>query len=195
MKKFDAILVLGRGTRRTGAIPSSMRASVDEAVELYKSGVSDHVIFCGKWSYQIDYVPEKTEAKLMADYAKSIGLPEKAIFIEDKSEATVLNICYAKQKYLAPNNWTNILVISIYPLEDRMAYNFRMVLGPDYSFEFEEIDFRFPPEKEAELIMSEQNKLKNDVPKFFEGITPGDDKKIARKAIEEIRKMTESRMK
>jgi len=193
MKKFDAILVLGRGTRRTGALPSSMRASVDKVVELYKNGLSDHVIFCGKWSYQIDYIPEKTEAKLMADYAESIGLPKEAILMEDESEATVLNICYAKQKYLALNNWTNILVISIYPLEDRMAYNFRMVLGPDYSFEFEEIDFRFPPEKEAELITSEQNKLKNDVPKFFERITPGDDKKIAQKAIEEINKILSNR--
>lgn len=192
MKKFDAILVLGRGTRRNGALPSSMRASVDKAVELYNSGISDHIIFCGKWSYQIDYIPKKTEAHLMADYAKSLGLPEKAIFIEDESVVTTLNICYAKQKYLVHNNWKKILVISIFPLQDRMAYNLKMILGKEYTFEFEEIEYRFSPEKEAELIISEKNKLKDVVPIFFKNIIPGDDKKIALKAIREIKKINRS---
>lgn len=186
--KYDAILVLGRGIDKNGKMPEVAYASVRKAKELYDDGYADHIIFSGKGSYKSEFIPPKTEAETMSDYAVSLGVSCSTIIIEDKSEATVLNICNVKQKILIPRKWRNIACISFYPLKPRMEKNFHTVLGLNYRCDFIDTDCRFPSEIEKQKEKSEREKLDGEVAEFFKGIKPGDDKKICKKAIAEIKR-------
>lgn len=187
MKKFEAIILLGRGVYMDESIPESAMCAVKDAVDFYNQKVTEHIIFSGKWSYKIDFTPPLTEAQAMANYAIKLGLPEEAITIEDESNTTVSNCYYIKKNILEPNNWKNVLLIGIKPQHIRAFFNLEYVLGHDYKCEVIPANYSFPPEKHKILEKIEIEKMIG-AKKLFEPFKPGDHEAIyeaAKKDLEE----------
>ena len=183
--KYDVLLVLGTGIRADGTLPESAESLARKAVELIKQGAAKKVIFSGRWSYRLKYEPPTTEAKAMADYATTLGLHQDTILIENESVTTVSNLCLLKEQYLEPNNFTNVLLISIKPLDKRALFNASMVLGPNYTIDVIYTDFSYPAEKALELEAFEHDRLM-EAQRFHSQHTPGDHKTILELATKDL---------
>ena len=134
--KTDALVVLGRGVRRDGSLGLIARARVERALELYALGVAPRVIFSGHSALMADGEPPVTEAEAMASYAKSHGLPAAAVFLEDQSRDTIGNAWFTRHRWLEPNDWRSIRVVTTDFHIPRAAWIFRKVLGPAYDVSF-----------------------------------------------------------
>lgn len=187
--KYDAILVFGRGVYKDGSTSESAKSTVEEAVKLYDSGQSDKIIFSGKWTYTLDYIPPNTEARAMADHAITLGLPKKAILLEEEAYTTVTNVYFIKNKFLIPNNWTRVALVSVYPLGQRALWTLELILGPDYNCELINTSFSFP----AEILkkMEEKEKEKREHGQKLcklHSLRPGDHETIFRVTEEDLNK-------
>lgn len=187
MKKYNAILVLGRGIYKDGSIPNSAKATIRKAVELYNQKSSSNIIFSGKWSYKIDYTPPITEAEAMANYAKSLGLSEEAICIEKESVNTVFNLYNIKKQFLEPNDWYKVALVSLDPVYKRAFNDLKKMLGSKYQCDLIIAQFKFPKQKYEQIKQNEEEKLKV-ADQFYAKIADGDDKAIYDKNIEYIKK-------
>lgn len=132
----DAIVVLGRGVRADGALGLVARGRVDRALELYAQRVAPRLIFSGRSALMGDDNPAVTEAEAMATYAAARGLPRTASFVEDESRDTIGNAFFTWRRWLRPNGWQSIRVVTTDYHMPRAAWIFRKVLGPTYDVAF-----------------------------------------------------------
>lgn len=174
---FDAILVLGRGISPTGELPKSAYACVEKAAELFSDGVAPRIIMSGKWARSFDYVPPCTESHAMKDLAVTLGVPAGAILIEDESLDTISNFYNVKTKFLTPNGWNRVLLLVLPALGSRPVYLMQKILGPEFTCDTAEVDFMFPPEKHAEKVKSEHEKLIK-LQEFLHDVSDGDHEAI-----------------
>ncbi len=84
--KTEAIVVLGCRVHETGAPSFALGRRTRKAVDLFNQGIAPIVVFTGG---QGDH--GGTEASTAAKYAKSLGLPESAIVLEETSTSTEEN--------------------------------------------------------------------------------------------------------
>ena len=157
--KYDAILVLGRGVYKDGSVSDSANSTVEKALVLFNSHLADRVIFSGKWTYTLDYTPPTTEARAMAEYAETLGLPKEAILLEEKSYTTVTNAYFIKKDILIPNSWHRVILASVYPMDKRAHLVLETVFGPNYVCDLVTSDFSFPPETLKEKESREKAKI------------------------------------
>lgn len=132
----DAIVVLGRGVRPDGSLGLIARARVDRALELHQRGVAPRIIFSGRSALMGDDHPTVTEAEAMARYAAARGLPATARFIEDESRDTIGNAFFTWRRWLRPNDWRSVRVVTTDYHIPRAAWIFRKILGPSYDVAF-----------------------------------------------------------
>lgn len=79
----DAILVLGSKVKPDGQLSNRLKARLDRGYELYRDGLSRIIIVSGgtgKEGY--------SEAKVMADYLKSRGIPSADILLDEQGKNT-----------------------------------------------------------------------------------------------------------
>ena len=184
-EKYDAVLVLGSGIKEDGSIPESAKVRIRKVIGLIKSGQVKNVIFSGKWTYKIDYIPPKTEAAAMAEYAKSMGLGEKLITLESKSITTVDNFCKIKE-ILIKKGWKKILLIMNEPYAERAFLNMKKVLGPKYYCEVILTNFQFPQDVKDKIFEKEKESLQKAI-NFLNNFQDGDDKAIYKAAMKDLR--------
>jgi uncharacterized SAM-binding protein YcdF (DUF218 family) len=132
----DAIVVLGRGVRPDGSLGLIARARVDRALELYDLRVAPRIIFAGRSALMGEDNPTVTEADAMAAHASARGLPAIARFVEDESRDTIGNAFFTWRRWLRPNAWTSVRVVTTDYHIPRAAWIFRKVLGPSYDVAF-----------------------------------------------------------
>src|SRR5262245_17797586 len=96
----DAIIVLGGGVRRDGVLTTVSRARVERALELYRAGVAPRLIMTGKCGLFLK--KPVSEARAMAEFARTRDVPESHILIEDHARDTLGNACHTRDRYLAP---------------------------------------------------------------------------------------------
>src|SRR4051812_5501073 len=132
----DAIVVLGRGVRPDGSLGLIARGRVDRALELYGRGVAERIIFSGRSALMGEDDPLVTEAQAMAKYAAARGLPAVASFVEDESRDTIGNAYFTWRRWLEPNDWRSIRVVTTDYHIPRAAWIFRKILGPTYDVAF-----------------------------------------------------------
>ena len=174
----DVILVLGSGILNDGSLPPRAKERVVKAVDLYKKGLANKLLMSGRHTFKLLEKPKTTEAKSMQEFAKSLGVAEEDIFIEENSMDTVGNAYFSKLFYLDPNRWKKIIVVTSDFHVKRSKFLFEKVLGQKYSLCF----FGAAGVSEAELkerklteelkIESMKEKLKN--------IKKGDDVAVAK---------------
>ena len=86
---YDAIIV--PGVPHDGKSWSSiMNIRVSWADYLYKKGITKNIIFSGGAVYT-----KYSEAKIMAEYGKALGIPEEHIFTDTNAEHSTENVYYS----------------------------------------------------------------------------------------------------
>ena len=108
----------------------------------------------------------------MANYARSLGMPQKYIYIEERSLNTIGNFYFIKKEILKPLKLRSLLIITKAEHLQKSRFLAKKILGPKY---------RLAWKTDGALRMkarSDHAQL-SDIKQFFKDIRDGDDKKIA----------------
>ena len=120
----DCIIVLGAGT--DGKMPSPVfRERLHHAVTLYQEGYSDIILLTGGYSPG----NEHSDAWIAGAYLQSLGIPEDAVLLEERSTITQENLRFAKEIMKNENLSTCILV------SDPLHMKRSMMMAKDYEIE------------------------------------------------------------
>jgi uncharacterized SAM-binding protein YcdF (DUF218 family) len=137
--RADAIVVLGRGVEPDGTLPIAARSRLERGVALYHAGVAPRMIVSGRCSLMAEQQASfVTEAAAMALAAVELGVPGSAIHLEDESRDTIGNAYFTARRFLEPNGWDSIRVVTSDYHVPRTSWIFQKVLG-------DEIDVSFSP--------------------------------------------------
>ena len=134
--RADALVVLGRGVDADGSLPRLARQRVERAAQLFAWDTAPRIIFSGRCSLMAELIPAVTEARAMADYALILGLPPDVLLVEEESRDTVGNAYFVLKRFLEPNDWTSIRVVTSDFHIQRTAWVFEKVLGVGYDVSF-----------------------------------------------------------
>ena len=120
----DCIIVLGAGT--DGKMPSPVfRERLHHAVTLYQEGYSDIILLTGGYSPG----NEHSDAWIAGAYLQSLGIPEDAVLLEERSTITQENLRFAKEIMENENLSTCILV------SDPLHMKRSMMMAKEYEIE------------------------------------------------------------
>ncbi len=117
----DVIIVLGAGTWE-GKVSPVYRERIRHGVFLYEEGYAPHLFLAGGTGEGNSL----SDAAAARAYAISLGVPEDAISIEERSTITEENLLYARQ-WMSEEGLTTALVVSD-PLHMKRA----MTMAEDY---------------------------------------------------------------
>ena len=107
------------------------------AKKLYDQQLAPRILMSGRWSVDWDpHPPTQTEAALMYQYALSLDIPKKALFLEEHSQNTAENAFYITKLFLEPKNWKKVIVITSDFHVSRTKNFFAKLLGADYKIKF-----------------------------------------------------------
>lgn len=104
-QKADAIVVLGGGVGESGRVGQGYEERVQYAVELYKNGYADRIVFSS------GYVHIFKETLVMKALAMSSGVPEDDIVLENGAVNTYENVKLIKEM-ADSGHWKKILLLS-----------------------------------------------------------------------------------
>ncbi|MDQ3996324.1 MAG: YdcF family protein [Gemmatimonadota bacterium] len=132
----DAIVVLGSTVNDDGSLPLHARQRAVRAAMLYAAGVAPYIIFSGRCNLTAPEPPAVSEAAAMAAYAESLGSPRDAILLEEESRDTIGNAYFVGRRFLEPNGWSSIRVVTSDFHVPRTTWVFQKVLGSAYDVSF-----------------------------------------------------------
>jgi DUF218 domain-containing protein len=132
----DAIVVLGSTVNDDGTLPLHARQRVVRAALLYAAGVAPRVIFTGRCGLTAPDPPAISEAAAMAALAESLGIPRDAIHLEEESRDTIGNAYFVGRRFLEPNGWSSIRVVTSDFHVPRTTWVFQKVLGRAFDVSF-----------------------------------------------------------
>jgi hypothetical protein len=132
----DAIVVLGSTVNDDGSLPLHARQRAVRAAMLHAAGVAPRVIFSGRCNLTAPEPPAISEAAAMAACAESLGTPRDAILLEEESRDTIGNAYFVGRRFLEPNGWNSIRVVTSDFHVPRTTWVFQKVLGPAYDVAF-----------------------------------------------------------
>ncbi len=115
-RHFDAVIVLGVPARSNGLPSADQQAEISEAVREYERGVASHLILSGGAAHN-----RFVEAKVMAELARSQGIPDSAISEEPRAQNTLENACYSME-IMKARGWDSAEVIATQYRLPRAAY-------------------------------------------------------------------------
>ncbi len=102
----DALVVLGTPAGLHGEVTPMQIWRVDEAVQEFRLGRAPRIVFAGGPTAN-----RFVEAEVMATYARTLGVPDRAIFEERQSHTTLQNIANTTG-LLRAHHWNSVEVIS-----------------------------------------------------------------------------------
>lgn len=105
-KTADVAIVLGAALSYNTVSPV-YRERINHAISLYNEGYVKYVILTGGTGEGNIY----SDAFIAMEYARSKGLPEKAILLEEKSTVTEENIIFSKE-IMDENNLKTAVIVS-----------------------------------------------------------------------------------
>ena len=132
----DAIVVLGSTVNEDGSLPLHARQRAVRAAMLYAAGVAPRVIFSGLCNLTAPEPTPVSEAAAMAAYAESLGTPRGAVLLEEEARDTIGNAYFVARRFLEPNGWSSIRVVTSDFHVPRTTWVFQKVLGPAYDVSF-----------------------------------------------------------
>lgn len=139
---FDTIIVLGYPANPDGTPSPEQRERVLEAVREYQAGVAPRIIVSGRAAHN-SYV----EADVMAQLAKSQGVPASAILEEPQAQNTIQNLLYSAQ-LMHQHGWSSAEIVSSPSHLPRAAFivNTLNLDRPTLSIDWRTHAARWPPE-------------------------------------------------
>lgn len=174
----DAIVVLGGGVLPDGTLPPVARARVERGVELFEWGVAPRLILSGRCGLN-GPEPAVTEAAAMAAYAAGFGVPRTALFLEDDAKDTLGNAYFTRARFLEPNDWTSIRVVTSDFHLSRAAWVFRKILGPGYDVSFVSAPSGLSPRELIDRAL-EECKITIFLNEWLQAVEEADDHAIER---------------
>ena len=103
--KSDCIVVFAGGVGESGRFGQGYEERVERAVELYKNGYAQNLVFSSGYMYLFK------EPLVMKALAVSLGVPQEKIITEEKASNTFENVLYSKE-ILERYGWNKILLVS-----------------------------------------------------------------------------------
>lgn len=103
---FDTLIVLGYPANADGTPSPEQRERVLEGVREYKAGVAPNIIMTGTAAHN-QYI----EADVMAQLARSQGVPASAILEDVQAQNTIQNIFYSA-RIMHDHGWNSAEIIS-----------------------------------------------------------------------------------
>ncbi len=158
MKK-QAIIVLSGGIGKNGKIPFFVKKRLDLSYKYFHSNISSRILLPGKWGLLCEGKPKLTEAKAMAAYLESLGVPSKNLFLEERSQDLIGSAYYLKKLYLNPRRLHNVLIIGSDFQEERAEFVFSKVLGPKFTVGYRFVSSQLTPELLWEFFTYERAAL------------------------------------
>src|SRR5687768_6781176 len=131
----DAIVVLGSTVNVDGSLLLHARQRAVRAAMLLAAGVAPRIIFSGRCNLTAE-PPAISEAAAMAAFAESLGAPREAILLEEESRDTIGNAYFVGRRFLEPNGWSSIRVVTSDFHVPRTTWVFQKVLGDAYDVSF-----------------------------------------------------------
>lgn len=174
----DAIVVLGGGVGPDGALPLVARARVERAVELFRGGIAPRMVLSGLCGL-MQPEPSVSEAAAMAAYAAELGVPREALLLEAESRDTLGNAYFTRERFLEPNGWTSIRVVTSDFHLSRAAWVFRKVLGGRYDFSFVSAPSGFSPRELIDRAV-EECRILIFLNEWLQALEEGDDDALDR---------------
>jgi uncharacterized SAM-binding protein YcdF (DUF218 family) len=173
MKQYDVILVLGsQPDYRTWKFPSHTYKSLDRAIELLNQGVAPYIALSGDHALKYDntgIVQPFKECDLEEEYVLSQGVAPKYILKEGESRDTLAQFYYLKNLVFIPHNIKKVLMVTVPFRVERIEFLFHKVFGPDYTVNFETVDYT-----EDEIYRSEAFTLEKQAA-WLKDMPDGDD--------------------
>lgn len=107
---YDAIVVAGCRVDPDGTPSPALAHRVALAVELHRKGLAPRVVFTGGLDDAVRAADPNgpTEARAAARYARDLGLPKRAVVLEERSTSTLENATFAAELLPA----TRVLVVT-----------------------------------------------------------------------------------
>lgn len=106
----------------------------ERAAELYLLGYGKYIIFTGGLGRITQKIWNKPEAEKFAEVAIGKGVPESAIYIENKSGNTGENIKYTKQLICDRNILTDPVIVIDKPFKERRIFATLKKQWPELNF-------------------------------------------------------------
>lgn len=153
------IIVLGSGIFRNGILTDSSKRGVEKAVALFKNGIGRSIIMSGRFPFRLDYVPKKTEAQAMRDYAVALGVPKRSIIVEDKSLDTIGNAYFSDRIVSRMRNVHAVAVVVQRPVMKRVKAIFGKMFTGRFKLSFYVSGWKASAERTKELQAGEKRKL------------------------------------
>jgi len=122
---FDAIIV--PGVPFDTAWSDVMRLRVLWSYHLYNRGLTKNIIFTGSAVYS-PYI----ESRIMAEYAKKLGIPAENIFTEEQAEHSTENVFYSY--YMGKDLGFENIAVATDPFQSKMVKSFAKDKKLDMAF-------------------------------------------------------------
>lgn len=122
---FDAIIV--PGVPFDTAWSQTMKLRVLWSYHLYNQGYAKNIIYTGSAVYT-PYV----ESRIMAEYAKKLGIPSENIFTEEQAEHSTENIFYSY--YMAKDLGFEKVAVATDPFQSKMVKSFAKKKNLDVAY-------------------------------------------------------------
>ncbi|MEK7540283.1 MAG: YdcF family protein [Patescibacteria group bacterium] len=167
------IVLLGGGITPDGQLPDKkfIQERLCKVQELHAQ-LRAPIIISGGYSYLLEEAPPRTEAAAMREALVAMGVPEKAITLEEQSKDTVSNAYFVK-KILGQSEDALVIVTSDFHAE-RAEYIFKQVFGDNCDIRVEAAP-SFLPSEQFEKITAHQKELIGKTQELFKGMEPGDE--------------------
>lgn len=118
LKPSDTIIVLGTPAKKDGQAGPVMRMRVKKAVDLLNQGYGKQIIFSGAAAHN-----RFVEAKVMAEYAQSLGVAPERIVLEPEAENTYQN-AFDSVALMRNHGWKSAVVVTSMAHTRRSNYIF-----------------------------------------------------------------------
>ena len=105
-QRADAIIVLGSAVWKNERPSQSLYARTQHALELYRAGAAEHLIFSGGLGAN-----PPSEAEMMRRIAFASQIPADAIVLEDQSHSTEENLANSKA-IMDARGWRTAIIVS-----------------------------------------------------------------------------------
>lgn len=106
-RKADAGVILGAAVWGGNRPSPVLRERINKGFELYQRKIVQRLILTGG-----GYPGELTEAEVEKNELKKYGVDEKYLIVEVKSNSTIEQIHFVRDKYYRKHNWNRIILIS-----------------------------------------------------------------------------------
>lgn len=166
------IIILGTGV-------DEKRRLSKETVKRLKEGYKIHqktnasLLVTGKYNfpYNEKNPPEFTEAQVMANYLKELGVED--ILVDNQSKDTVFSAYNAKIKHFIPKNEKEAVIVTSDTHLNRVDFIFSKVFGEGYKLQFLGTPTLLSCGNKG-IIMAKQNMLTQKAMELLEGVEEGD---------------------